>query len=55
MIFKLQDKSGRIPYGPFLTLAAIIWIFLPDAAQNYWVNYLRMFKQIFTGGGPPPI
>jgi leader peptidase (prepilin peptidase)/N-methyltransferase len=55
MLLRRQDKSGRIPYGPFLTLAAIIWIFLPDAAQTYWVNYLRMFKQIFTGGGPPAI
>jgi leader peptidase (prepilin peptidase) / N-methyltransferase len=49
MILKLQDKSGRIPYGPFLTIAAIIWIFLPDAAQDFWRNYLNMFGQIFTG------
>src|SRR4051812_35252831 len=49
MIFKLQDKSGRIPYGPFLTLAAIIWIFLPASAQDYWMNYLQMFKQAIVG------
>jgi leader peptidase (prepilin peptidase)/N-methyltransferase len=49
MIFKLQDKSGRIPYGPFLTLAAIIWIFLPASAQDYWLNYLQMFKQAIVG------
>jgi leader peptidase (prepilin peptidase)/N-methyltransferase len=49
MIFKLQDKSGRIPYGPFLTLAAIIWIFLPAAAQDFWLNYLHMFKQAIVG------
>jgi leader peptidase (prepilin peptidase)/N-methyltransferase len=53
MIFKLQDKSGRIPYGPFLTLAAIIWIFLPEAAQNFWLNYLHMFKQLITGHAQP--
>ena len=53
MIFKLQDKSGRIPFGPFLTMAAIIWIFLPDAAQAYWLNYLNMFKQAFSGGPGP--
>jgi leader peptidase (prepilin peptidase)/N-methyltransferase len=46
---KLRDKSGQIPYGPFLTIAAIIWIFLPDAAQDFWRNYLGMFRQAFTG------
>jgi leader peptidase (prepilin peptidase)/N-methyltransferase len=49
MILKLQDKSGRIPYGPFLTLAAIIWIFLPDSAQDFWRNYLAMFRQAILG------
>jgi leader peptidase (prepilin peptidase)/N-methyltransferase len=49
MILKLQDKSGRIPYGPFLTLAAIIWIFLPDAGQDFWRNYLAMFRQAILG------
>lgn len=52
MLLKRSDKSGRIPYGPFLTLAAILWIFLPDAAQDYWMNYLRMFKQAITGQPP---
>jgi leader peptidase (prepilin peptidase) / N-methyltransferase len=46
---KLREKSGQIPYGPFLTLAAIIWIFLPDAAQDFWRNYLAMFRQAITG------
>jgi leader peptidase (prepilin peptidase)/N-methyltransferase len=46
---KLRDKSGQIPYGPFLTIAAIIWIFLPDAAQDFWRNYLGMFRQAFMG------
>lgn len=48
-LLKMDDKSGKIPYGPFLTLAAIIWIFLPDAAQDFWRNYLVMFRQAFTG------
>jgi leader peptidase (prepilin peptidase)/N-methyltransferase len=50
MILKLQDKSGRIPYGPFLTIAAIIWVFLPDAGQDFWRNYIHMFKVAITGG-----
>ena len=49
MILKLQDKSGRIPYGPFLTIAAIVWIFLPVPAQDFWLNYLHMFKQAILG------
>jgi leader peptidase (prepilin peptidase)/N-methyltransferase len=49
MVLKLQDKSGRIPYGPFLTLAAIIWVFLPASAHEFLFNYLRMFKQAIVG------
>jgi len=49
MVLRLQDKSGRIPYGPFLTLAAIIWVFLPTSAHEFWYNYLHMFKQAIVG------
>jgi leader peptidase (prepilin peptidase)/N-methyltransferase len=50
MLLKMQDKSGRIPYGPFLTIAAIAWIFLPDSAQTFWRNYLQVFNQALHGG-----
>jgi leader peptidase (prepilin peptidase)/N-methyltransferase len=49
IILKLRDRSGQIPYGPFLTIAAIIWIFLPAHAQDFWRNYLGMFGQAIFG------
>jgi len=27
IVFKKQDWSSRIPYGPYIALAAVLWIF----------------------------
>ena len=34
IFLKLQEKSSRIPYGPYIAAAAAIWIFLSPAAQQ---------------------
>jgi leader peptidase (prepilin peptidase)/N-methyltransferase len=52
IFFKLLDKSGRIPYGPFLALAAVIYVFMPRSWQNYWRDYLRMFAELIFGADP---
>ncbi len=52
MLLKLTEKSGRIPYGPFLALAAVIWIFLPDTAQKFIRDYFGLFGQLFSGRPP---
>lgn len=52
ILLRLLDRSGRIPYGPFLALAAVIWIFLPADGQNMWRSYLHMFAEMIFGRDP---
>ncbi len=52
MIIKRQRDPGKIPFGPFLTLAATIWIFIPEHIQLLWFQYLSLFGQAFTGAPP---
>lgn len=47
-----KEWSSRIPYGPYIAVAAAIWIFLPSAFQIEWQNYLLFFPQIFMGHPP---
>jgi leader peptidase (prepilin peptidase)/N-methyltransferase len=46
------EWSSRIPYGPYIALAAIIYIFLPPTTQAMWRAYLGVFSQLF---GSQPI
>lgn len=43
-----SDWSSRLPYGPYLALAAAIWIFLPGEIQDGWRDYADSFFQIFA-------
>jgi len=47
-----KEWSSRIPYGPYIALAATIWIFLPGIYQAEWRNYLMVFPQMFFGRPP---
>lgn len=40
--------STRIPYGPYIALAAIIYMFLPSDVQAMWRDYLSVFTQLFS-------
>jgi leader peptidase (prepilin peptidase) / N-methyltransferase len=40
------EWSSRIPYGPYIALATVIYMFLPLAQQNTWRNYLSVFTQM---------
>jgi len=46
-----KEWSSRIPYGPYIALAATIWIFLP-AIHAEWKNYLMVFPQMLFGRPP---
>jgi leader peptidase (prepilin peptidase)/N-methyltransferase len=37
-----QGKGGqtRIPFGPFLALSAIAWLFFQDAIFRFWFLYM---------------
>ena len=40
--------SSRIPYGPYIALAAVIYIFLPANLQSMWRAYLSVFTQLWS-------
>lgn len=46
------EWSSRIPYGPYIALATVIYMFLPLEQQNTWRNYLSVFTQIISGRPP---
>ena len=39
--------SGRLPYGPYIAFAAIIFLFLPANIQQAWEANLRLFGNLF--------
>jgi leader peptidase (prepilin peptidase) / N-methyltransferase len=41
------EWSTRIPYGPYIALAAIIFMFLPQHLQEGWKAYLAIFSQLW--------
>jgi leader peptidase (prepilin peptidase)/N-methyltransferase len=43
------EWSSRIPYGPYIALAAVIYMFLPAGVQAMWESYLSVFTQLFNG------
>jgi leader peptidase (prepilin peptidase)/N-methyltransferase len=49
------EWSSRIPYGPYIAVAAIIYMFLPRDIQTMWREYLSVFSQLFSGHARPRI
>ncbi len=50
IVARRREWSSRIPYGPYIAVAATVWLFLPPAAHDWWRSSLGAFKQVFTGG-----
>ena len=40
--------SGRLPYGPYIALAAAIWVFVPAHLQEAWTLNLKFFGNLFS-------
>lgn len=38
-----REWSSRLPYGPYIALAATIWIFSGNGVQNWWIGQLKEF------------
>jgi len=55
LLTKKTERGGRIPLGPFLALAATIWIFLPAHFQQFWFQQLSLFGDLITGNTNPPL
>ncbi|MDX1953483.1 MAG: prepilin peptidase [Verrucomicrobiota bacterium] len=46
---KRQEFTGRIPYGPYIALAASFWLFMPAAWQDAWRANLLFLIAVFSG------
>lgn len=49
------EWSSRIPYGPYIALATVIYMFLPLEHQTTWRNYLSVFTQFLPWSKQPPL
>lgn len=38
ILLKRQEMSARLPYGPYIAAAAVIWIFAGHRLLDYWFN-----------------
>lgn len=47
IVLRMKDRQSQIPYGPYIALAAAIWIFLPPNLQERWLWNLRMVGHVF--------
>ncbi|WP_417915217.1 prepilin peptidase [Candidatus Electronema sp. JM] len=41
LLLQKKDSQTRIPFGPFLSLAALSWLFFQDGILAVWLWYLR--------------
>lgn len=54
IVLRRREWSSRIPYGPYIAVAAVIWMFLPTENQLQVRDHILVLKVIFTGGAMPP-
>jgi leader peptidase (prepilin peptidase)/N-methyltransferase len=46
ILSKRSEWSSRLPYGPYIALAATIWVFSGPDVQSWWTSRLYEFGQI---------
>ncbi len=42
------EWSSRIPYGPYIAAAAVVYMFLPLHLQGLWHSYLNVFSELWS-------
>ena len=42
-----RQWSSRLPYGPYIALASLLWIFLPQRLQDEWYRQLTILLDVF--------
>ena len=46
-----REWSSRLPYGPYIAVAAAIWVFLPFDTREDVRYYMVTLVRMFTGSG----
>ncbi|MEK7686291.1 MAG: prepilin peptidase [Verrucomicrobiota bacterium] len=52
ILLRKREWSSRVPYGPYIALAATFWIFSAPEWQMAWRANLSVLLQIFAGIAP---
>ncbi len=47
VVLRRREWSAKVQYGPFIALAAVVWIFLPATWQAMWIVYIKEALQLF--------
>ncbi|HKX60430.1 MAG TPA: prepilin peptidase [Verrucomicrobiae bacterium] len=48
IVLRKQEWSSRLPYGPYIAVAAVIWMFAGPALVDRWIQFIG---QLGPGGG----
>ena len=48
ILSRRREWSSRLPYGPYIALAATIWIFSGTNVQSWWLQQLQTLGKIMT-------
>lgn len=48
ILLRKREWSSRLPYGPYIALAATIWIFSGSTAQTWWYSALHDFGKAMS-------
>ena len=43
MVYQKKGGQTRIPFGPFLSLAALVYLFFQNEILSLWQMYLTLF------------
>ena len=52
ILFRRVEWKSRIPYGPYIAVAAVIYMFLPLEQQQAWRAYVGVFTLILPWAEP---
>jgi leader peptidase (prepilin peptidase) / N-methyltransferase len=51
IVMRRREWSSRLPYGPYIAVAAVIWVFLPFEMREEVKHYLDTLGRMITGSG----
>jgi leader peptidase (prepilin peptidase)/N-methyltransferase len=49
IVMQKREWSSRLPYGPYIALAAAIWIFGGPTLHRWWMENMDVFRQLLGG------